>query len=139
MGIILFPFASSLHSLDIQAALYELCWHVVQGNFKLDLAASVLSDTMVCMALLKSSHCLQCLSSQKTCHAFWGFCGLYNSPFSENIDSHSIWSDVYVVFWLVKTIQNPHLSCFCRSTVPSESNHTTWLLQNVMLQPCSKF
>ncbi|XP_041750983.2 THO complex subunit 2 [Coregonus clupeaformis] len=31
---------------DIQAALYELCWHVVQGNFKLDLAASVLSDMM---------------------------------------------------------------------------------------------
>uniref|UniRef100_A0A6Q2ZBD0 THO complex subunit 2 n=1 Tax=Esox lucius TaxID=8010 RepID=A0A6Q2ZBD0_ESOLU len=31
---------------DIQSALYELCWHVIQGNFKLDLAASVLSDMM---------------------------------------------------------------------------------------------
>ncbi|XP_067085203.1 THO complex subunit 2 [Osmerus mordax] len=31
---------------DIQAALYELCWHVVQGNFKLDLAATVLGDMM---------------------------------------------------------------------------------------------
>uniref|UniRef100_A0A668AI57 THO complex subunit 2 n=1 Tax=Myripristis murdjan TaxID=586833 RepID=A0A668AI57_9TELE len=31
---------------DIQAALYELCWQVVQGNLKLDLAASVLGDMM---------------------------------------------------------------------------------------------
>ncbi|XP_062309257.1 THO complex subunit 2 [Osmerus eperlanus] len=31
---------------DIQAALYELCWHVVQGNLKLDLAATVLGDMM---------------------------------------------------------------------------------------------
>uniref|UniRef100_A0A673WZW9 THO complex subunit 2 n=1 Tax=Salmo trutta TaxID=8032 RepID=A0A673WZW9_SALTR len=31
---------------DIQAALYELCWHVIQGNFKLDLSASVLCDMM---------------------------------------------------------------------------------------------
>ncbi|XP_068600453.1 THO complex subunit 2 [Brachionichthys hirsutus] len=31
---------------DIQAALYELCWNVVQGNLKLDLAASVLGDIM---------------------------------------------------------------------------------------------
>uniref|UniRef100_A0A668AWI4 THO complex subunit 2 n=1 Tax=Myripristis murdjan TaxID=586833 RepID=A0A668AWI4_9TELE len=32
---------------DIQAALYELCWQVVQGNLKLDLAASVLGDMML--------------------------------------------------------------------------------------------
>lgn len=39
---------SCLFSLpDIQAALYELCWNVVQGNLKLDLAASVLGDMMV--------------------------------------------------------------------------------------------
>uniref|UniRef100_A0A3Q1CI77 THO complex subunit 2 n=1 Tax=Amphiprion ocellaris TaxID=80972 RepID=A0A3Q1CI77_AMPOC len=31
---------------DIQAALYELCWQVVQGNLKLDLVASVLGDMM---------------------------------------------------------------------------------------------
>ena len=32
---------------DMQTALYELCWQVVQGNLKLDLAASVLGDMMV--------------------------------------------------------------------------------------------
>lgn len=37
----LFPLA------DIQTALYELCWQVVLGNLKLDLAAGVLGDTMV--------------------------------------------------------------------------------------------
>ncbi|TWW74883.1 THO complex subunit 2 [Takifugu flavidus] len=31
---------------DIQTALYELCWQVVQGNLKLDLATSVLGDMM---------------------------------------------------------------------------------------------
>uniref|UniRef100_A0A3P8S551 THO complex subunit 2 n=1 Tax=Amphiprion percula TaxID=161767 RepID=A0A3P8S551_AMPPE len=31
---------------EIQAALYELCWQVVQGNLKLDLVASVLGDMM---------------------------------------------------------------------------------------------
>ncbi|XP_040906858.1 THO complex subunit 2 isoform X4 [Toxotes jaculatrix] len=31
---------------DIQAALYELCWQVVQGNLKLDLVANVLGDMM---------------------------------------------------------------------------------------------
>lgn len=34
-------------SSGIQAALYELCWQVVQGNLKLDLVASVLGDMMV--------------------------------------------------------------------------------------------
>ena len=33
--------------VDMQTALYELCWQVVQGNLKLDLAASVLGDMMV--------------------------------------------------------------------------------------------
>lgn len=32
---------------DIQAALYELCWQVVQGNLKLDLVTNVLGDIMV--------------------------------------------------------------------------------------------
>ncbi|KAG7282682.1 hypothetical protein CRUP_017608 [Coryphaenoides rupestris] len=31
---------------DMQTALYELCWQVVQGNLKLDLAATVLGDMM---------------------------------------------------------------------------------------------
>ncbi|XP_037543995.1 THO complex subunit 2 isoform X2 [Nematolebias whitei] len=31
---------------DIQTALYELCWQVVQGNLKWDLGASVLGDMM---------------------------------------------------------------------------------------------
>ncbi|XP_049598530.1 THO complex subunit 2 isoform X1 [Syngnathus scovelli] len=31
---------------DIQSALYELCWQVVQGNLKLDLVASVLGEMM---------------------------------------------------------------------------------------------
>uniref|UniRef100_A0A668AZA5 THO complex subunit 2 n=1 Tax=Myripristis murdjan TaxID=586833 RepID=A0A668AZA5_9TELE len=32
---------------QLSAALYELCWQVVQGNLKLDLAASVLGDMML--------------------------------------------------------------------------------------------
>lgn len=32
---------------DLQTALYELCWHVIQGNLKVDLAASLLADVMV--------------------------------------------------------------------------------------------
>ncbi|KAA0709063.1 THO complex subunit 2 [Triplophysa tibetana] len=31
---------------DLQTALYELCWHVIQGNLKVDLAASLLADVM---------------------------------------------------------------------------------------------
>uniref|UniRef100_A0A3Q0S8C6 THO complex 2 n=1 Tax=Amphilophus citrinellus TaxID=61819 RepID=A0A3Q0S8C6_AMPCI len=31
---------------EIQTALYELCWQVVQGNLKLDLVTSVLGDMM---------------------------------------------------------------------------------------------
>uniref|UniRef100_A0A3B5BP24 Uncharacterized protein n=1 Tax=Stegastes partitus TaxID=144197 RepID=A0A3B5BP24_9TELE len=38
--------ASYVISLYIQAALYELCWQVVQGNLKLDLVANVLGDMM---------------------------------------------------------------------------------------------
>lgn len=38
-------------SVDIQAALYELSWQVVQGNLKWDLGASVLGDLMVHMLL----------------------------------------------------------------------------------------
>uniref|UniRef100_A0A3Q3KHK3 THO complex subunit 2 n=1 Tax=Monopterus albus TaxID=43700 RepID=A0A3Q3KHK3_MONAL len=32
--------------VDIQAAFYEICWQVVQGNLKSDLVVSVLADTM---------------------------------------------------------------------------------------------
>lgn len=32
---------------DLQTALYELCWHVIQGNIKVDVAASLLADVMV--------------------------------------------------------------------------------------------
>uniref|UniRef100_W5NBA9 THO complex subunit 2 n=1 Tax=Lepisosteus oculatus TaxID=7918 RepID=W5NBA9_LEPOC len=38
--------STCLISLDIHAALYELSWHVIRGNLKLDLAASVLGDIM---------------------------------------------------------------------------------------------
>uniref|UniRef100_A0A673NMG4 THO complex subunit 2 n=1 Tax=Sinocyclocheilus rhinocerous TaxID=307959 RepID=A0A673NMG4_9TELE len=31
---------------DLQTALYELCWHVIQGNLKVDVAASLLADVM---------------------------------------------------------------------------------------------
>uniref|UniRef100_A0A3P9JYT3 THO complex subunit 2 n=1 Tax=Oryzias latipes TaxID=8090 RepID=A0A3P9JYT3_ORYLA len=31
---------------ELQAALYELCWNVIQGNLKLDLVTSVLGDMM---------------------------------------------------------------------------------------------
>lgn len=37
----------SVTPTDIQTALYELCWQVVQGNLKLDLVTSVLGDMMV--------------------------------------------------------------------------------------------
>lgn len=37
---------------DIQAALYELCWQVVQGNLKLDFVISVLGDMMVKVLLV---------------------------------------------------------------------------------------
>ncbi len=33
--------------VDLQTALYELCWHVIQGNLKVDAAASLLADVMV--------------------------------------------------------------------------------------------
>uniref|UniRef100_A0A673NRA7 THO complex subunit 2 n=1 Tax=Sinocyclocheilus rhinocerous TaxID=307959 RepID=A0A673NRA7_9TELE len=33
--------------VDLQTALYELCWHVIQGNLKVDVAASLLADVMV--------------------------------------------------------------------------------------------
>lgn len=36
-----------LHSVDLQMALYELCWHVVHGGLKVDVAASLLADAMV--------------------------------------------------------------------------------------------
>ncbi|XP_043113562.1 THO complex subunit 2 isoform X6 [Puntigrus tetrazona] len=38
----------SSHELvkDLQTALYELCWHVIQGNLKVDVAASLLADVM---------------------------------------------------------------------------------------------
>lgn len=39
----------SVSPADIQAALYELCWQVVQGNLKLDLATCVLGEMMVPM------------------------------------------------------------------------------------------
>ncbi|CAB1316327.1 unnamed protein product [Coregonus sp. 'balchen'] len=60
---------------DIQAALYELCWHVVQGNFKLDLAASVLSDMMLFVpdAILKERldpETLESLGLIKQAHQF---------------------------------------------------------------------
>uniref|UniRef100_A0A8C2DN79 THO complex subunit 2 n=1 Tax=Cyprinus carpio TaxID=7962 RepID=A0A8C2DN79_CYPCA len=29
---------------DLQTALYELCWHVIQGNLKVDVAAGLLAD-----------------------------------------------------------------------------------------------
>ncbi|KAG9271877.1 THO complex subunit 2 [Astyanax mexicanus] len=32
---------------DLQTALYELCWNVVQGSLKVDVAASLLADVMV--------------------------------------------------------------------------------------------
>uniref|UniRef100_A0A672KVG0 Uncharacterized protein n=1 Tax=Sinocyclocheilus grahami TaxID=75366 RepID=A0A672KVG0_SINGR len=32
--------------VDLQTALYELCWHVIQGNLKVDVAASLLADVM---------------------------------------------------------------------------------------------
>lgn len=41
------PLSCLFTPADIQAALYELCWQVVQGNLKLDLVASVLGDMMV--------------------------------------------------------------------------------------------
>ncbi|XP_076877166.1 THO complex subunit 2-like [Brachyhypopomus gauderio] len=31
---------------DLQTALYELCWHVVHGGLKVDVAASLLADVM---------------------------------------------------------------------------------------------
>ncbi|XP_051513509.1 THO complex subunit 2-like isoform X1 [Myxocyprinus asiaticus] len=31
---------------NLQTALYELCWHVIQGNLKVDVAASLLADVM---------------------------------------------------------------------------------------------
>ncbi|XP_026135329.1 THO complex subunit 2-like isoform X1 [Carassius auratus] len=31
---------------DLQTGLYELCWHVIQGSLKVDVAASVLTDVM---------------------------------------------------------------------------------------------
>ncbi|XP_051716766.1 THO complex subunit 2 isoform X3 [Ctenopharyngodon idella] len=31
---------------DLQSALYELCWHVIQGNLKVDVAAGLLADVM---------------------------------------------------------------------------------------------
>lgn len=33
--------------VDLQTALYELCWHVIQGNLKVDVAASLLADVLV--------------------------------------------------------------------------------------------
>lgn len=33
--------------VDLQSGLYELCWHVIQGNLKVDVAASLLADVMV--------------------------------------------------------------------------------------------
>ncbi|XP_065124054.1 THO complex subunit 2 [Paramisgurnus dabryanus] len=38
----------SIHEFvkDLQTALYELCWHVIQGNLKVDVAASLLADVM---------------------------------------------------------------------------------------------
>ncbi|KAK1804192.1 hypothetical protein P4O66_020223 [Electrophorus voltai] len=32
--------------IDLQTALYELCWHVVHGGLKVDVAASILADVM---------------------------------------------------------------------------------------------
>uniref|UniRef100_A0A8C2DM13 THO complex subunit 2 n=1 Tax=Cyprinus carpio TaxID=7962 RepID=A0A8C2DM13_CYPCA len=32
---------------NLQTALYELCWHVIQGNLKVDVAAGLLADVMV--------------------------------------------------------------------------------------------
>lgn len=37
---------------EIQTALYELCWQVVQGNLKLDLVVNVLGDMMVLVILM---------------------------------------------------------------------------------------
>ncbi|ROI15854.1 THO complex subunit 2 [Anabarilius grahami] len=31
---------------DLQSGLYELCWHVIQGNLKVDVAAGLLADVM---------------------------------------------------------------------------------------------
>ncbi|XP_016106840.1 THO complex subunit 2-like [Sinocyclocheilus grahami] len=38
----------SSHELvkDLQTALYELCWHAIQGNLKVDVAVSLLADVM---------------------------------------------------------------------------------------------
>lgn len=33
--------------VDLQSGLYELCWHVIQGNLKVDVAAGLLADVMV--------------------------------------------------------------------------------------------
>uniref|UniRef100_A0A672TAM8 THO complex subunit 2-like n=1 Tax=Sinocyclocheilus grahami TaxID=75366 RepID=A0A672TAM8_SINGR len=32
--------------VDLQTALYELCWHAIQGNLKVDVAVSLLADVM---------------------------------------------------------------------------------------------
>lgn len=39
-----------LHFTDLQMALYELCWHVVHGGLKVDVAASLLADVMVSLS-----------------------------------------------------------------------------------------
>ncbi|KAL7863770.1 hypothetical protein SRHO_G00127540 [Serrasalmus rhombeus] len=38
--------SSEVFLKDLQSALYELCWHVVQGSLKVDVAASLLADVM---------------------------------------------------------------------------------------------
>ncbi|XP_072520421.1 THO complex subunit 2 isoform X2 [Salminus brasiliensis] len=38
--------SSEVFLKDLQTALYELCWHVVQGSLKVDVAASLLADVM---------------------------------------------------------------------------------------------
>uniref|UniRef100_A0A7N9AXV8 THO complex subunit 2 n=1 Tax=Mastacembelus armatus TaxID=205130 RepID=A0A7N9AXV8_9TELE len=55
-----------LNLADIQAALYELCWQVVQGNLKLDVVVSVLGDMMVNVFYYVFSTCL--LNKIKSIH-----------------------------------------------------------------------
>ncbi|KAI4891163.1 hypothetical protein NFI96_021304 [Prochilodus magdalenae] len=38
--------SSEVFLKDLQTTLYELCWHVVQGSLKVDVAASLLADVM---------------------------------------------------------------------------------------------